>query len=127
MEQERNSAYRALRVTAYRKKYETALYYGGKSMTYGILLNRVEYAYNTFCQMGIAAQPQEEPVDHLLILAVGLFKISHDDSSFHSFQARFQPLDTGENKTLQQKSPVRKLHRRLKIKQTSPERQLPPS
>ena len=55
MEQERNSAYRALRVTAYRKKYETALYYGGKSMTYGILLNRVEYAYNTFCQMGIAA------------------------------------------------------------------------
>ena len=55
MEQERNTAYRDLRVTAYRKKYEPALSFGGKTLTYGVLLNRVEYAYNTFCQMGVSA------------------------------------------------------------------------
>ncbi len=54
MEQaERNSAYRDFRVSAYRKKYEIALIYGGKSISFGALLSRVEYAYNTFCQMGI--------------------------------------------------------------------------
>lgn len=54
MEQkERNSAYRDFRVSAYRKKYDTALIYGGKSISFGALLNRVEYAYNTFCQMGV--------------------------------------------------------------------------
>ena len=54
MEQnERNSAYRDLRVSAYRKKYDIALIYGGKSISFGTLLSRVEYAYNTFCQMGI--------------------------------------------------------------------------
>ncbi len=50
---ERNSAYRDFRVSAYRKKYDTALLYGGKSVSFGALLSRVEYAYNTFCQMGV--------------------------------------------------------------------------
>ncbi len=54
MEQnERSSAYRDFRISAYRNKYEIALWYGGKLLSYGVLLSRVEYAYNTFCQMGI--------------------------------------------------------------------------
>lgn len=50
---EKNSAYRDFRVTAYRKKYDPALIFGGKTFSYGVLLNRAEYAYNTFMQMGI--------------------------------------------------------------------------
>ena len=53
------------------------------------------------CQMGIAAQPQEERMDHLLIFAVGLFKIRHERPSFRILQARFHQLDTGVRKTLQ--------------------------
>lgn len=53
--EEKNSAYRDFRVSAYRKKYDVALHFGGKNITFGTLLNRVEYAYNTFCQMGIKA------------------------------------------------------------------------
>lgn len=53
--EEKNSAYRDFRVSAYRKKYDIALQFGGKNITFGTLLNRAEYAYNTFCQMGIAA------------------------------------------------------------------------
>ena len=54
MEQtERHSAYRDFRISAYRKKYDVALIYGGKEVSFGVLLNRVEYVYNTFCQMGI--------------------------------------------------------------------------
>lgn len=54
MEQaERNSAYRDFRISAYRKKYDIALVYGGKYVSFGALLSRVEYAYNTFCQMGL--------------------------------------------------------------------------
>ncbi len=51
---EHNSAYLDFRGSAYRKKYEPALIFGGKTVTYGMLLKRVEYAYNTFCQMGLA-------------------------------------------------------------------------
>lgn len=50
---ERNSAYRDFRISAYRKKYDTALIYGGKAFSFGTLLSRAEYAYNTFCQMGV--------------------------------------------------------------------------
>ncbi len=50
---ERSSAYRDFRVSAYRNKYEIALQYGGKIVSYGLLLSRAEYAYNTFCQMGV--------------------------------------------------------------------------
>lgn len=50
---ERSSAYRDFRISAYRNKYELALRYGGKIFSYGLLLSRAEYAYNTFCQMGI--------------------------------------------------------------------------
>ncbi len=52
-EKERNSAYRDFRISAYRKKYDIALIFGGKSIPFGTLLNRAEYAYNTFCQMGL--------------------------------------------------------------------------
>ena len=55
MEENFSSAYRAFRASAYRNKYETALLFGGKSTTFGALLVRAEYAYNTFCQMGIEA------------------------------------------------------------------------
>ena len=55
MEEKRCSAYRSFRVQAYRNKYEKALLFGGKSFTFGALLVRSEYAYNTFCQMGITA------------------------------------------------------------------------
>lgn len=54
-EQERNSAYRNFRVSAYRKKYEPALIFGGKTFLFGALLSRAEYAYNSFCQMGLTA------------------------------------------------------------------------
>lgn len=54
-EKECNSAYRDLRVSAYRKKYEPALIFGGKTLLFGALLSRVEYAYNSFCQMGVTA------------------------------------------------------------------------
>lgn len=54
-EQEIHSAYRDFRKSAYRKKYEKALIFGGKALTYGALLSRAEYAYNTFCQMGVTA------------------------------------------------------------------------
>ncbi len=54
MEEKRCSAYRSFRIQAYRNKYEKALLFGGKSFTFGALLVRAEYAYNTFCQMGIA-------------------------------------------------------------------------
>lgn len=53
MEELKCSAYRSFRVQAYRNKYEKALFFGGKSFTFGALLVRAEYAYNTFCQMGI--------------------------------------------------------------------------
>lgn len=53
MEKEKLSAYRDLRVTAYRKKYEPALIYGGKTFQFSALLSRAEYAYNTFTQMGV--------------------------------------------------------------------------
>ena len=55
-EKKAGSAYRAFRVCAYRKKYETALLFGGKAFTYGALLSRSEYAYNTFRQMGVEAK-----------------------------------------------------------------------
>ncbi len=48
-----NSAYRAFRACAYRKKYDDALIYCGTTIRYETLLDRVEYAYNTFCQMGV--------------------------------------------------------------------------
>lgn len=51
--QEFESVYRAFRQTAYRKKYETALIYGRRRISYGVLLTRIEYAYNTFRQMGV--------------------------------------------------------------------------
>lgn len=54
-EKERSSAYRDFRLAAYRKKYEPALIFGGKTIQFGALLDRVEYAYNTFCQMGVTA------------------------------------------------------------------------
>ncbi len=54
MEEKSCSAYRSFRVQAYRNKYEKALLFGGKSFTFGALLVRAEYAYNTFCQMGIS-------------------------------------------------------------------------
>lgn len=47
------SAYRALRKSAYRRKYEKALLFGGKRFTFSALLARTEYAYNTFRQMGV--------------------------------------------------------------------------
>ncbi|MBQ8895036.1 MAG: acyl--CoA ligase [Clostridia bacterium] len=50
---EKNSAYRDFRICAYRNKYEPALIFGGKTLSFGMLLSRAEYAYNTFCQMGI--------------------------------------------------------------------------
>lgn len=53
MEEQFSSAYRAFRQSAYRNKYEKALLFGGKSFTYGALLVRAEYAYNTFLQMGV--------------------------------------------------------------------------
>lgn len=53
MEEQFSSAYRAFRRSAYRNKYEKALLFGGKSFTYGALLVRAEYAYNTFAQMGV--------------------------------------------------------------------------
>lgn len=53
MEEKISSAYRAFRGCAYRNKYEKALLFGGKSFTYGALLVRAEYAYNSFCQMGV--------------------------------------------------------------------------
>ncbi len=52
-EKERHSAYLDFRGSAYRKKYDPALIYGGRSFSFGTLLNRAEYAYNTFCQMGL--------------------------------------------------------------------------
>ncbi len=60
MERELDSAYRAFRQSAYRNKYETALVYGDKTFRYGLLLTRAEYAYNTFCQMGV--EPGERVV-----------------------------------------------------------------
>ncbi|MBQ3085330.1 MAG: AMP-binding protein [Clostridia bacterium] len=48
-----NSAYLSFRSCAYRRKYETALIYCGTTLSFSELLNRVEYAYNTFCQMGV--------------------------------------------------------------------------
>ncbi len=51
----KNSAYLAFRASAYRKKYEDALIYCGTTIHYANLLSRVEYAYNTFCQMGVEA------------------------------------------------------------------------
>ena len=53
MEEHLSSAYRAFRQSAYRNKYEKALLFGGKNFTYGALLVRAEYAYNTFLQMGV--------------------------------------------------------------------------
>ena len=53
MEEKSCSAYRSFRVEAYRSKYQDALLFGGKSITFGALLVRAEYAYNSFCQMGI--------------------------------------------------------------------------
>lgn len=47
------SAYRAFRVCAYRQKYDTALWFGSSSFTFGELLDRAEYAYNSFRQMGV--------------------------------------------------------------------------
>ncbi len=47
------SAYRAFRVCAYRQKYDIALWFGSSSFTFGELLNRAEYAYNSFRQMGV--------------------------------------------------------------------------
>lgn len=47
------SVYKAFRQTAYRLRYESALLFGRRDLTYGALLTRAEYAYNTFCQMGI--------------------------------------------------------------------------
>ncbi len=47
------SVYKAFRKTAYRLKYDSALRFGRRDLTYGALLARAEYAYNTFCQMGI--------------------------------------------------------------------------
>ena len=54
-EEKFSSAYRAFRASAYRNKYKNALLFGGKIVTFGALLVRAEYAYNTFCQMGIEA------------------------------------------------------------------------
>lgn len=53
MEEQFSSAYRAFRRSAYRNKYEKALIFGGKTFTFGALLVRAEYAYNTFLQMGL--------------------------------------------------------------------------
>ncbi len=47
------SIYKAFRQTAYRMRYESALLFGRRNLTFGALLTRAEYAYNTFCQMGI--------------------------------------------------------------------------
>ena len=55
MEEKNISAYRSFRIGAYRNKYEKALLFGGKSFTFGALMVRAEYAYNTFRQMGIEA------------------------------------------------------------------------
>ncbi len=52
-ELQESTAYRAFRVTAYRHKYEPALLYGGRSFSYGDLLNRVEYTYNSLRQLGV--------------------------------------------------------------------------
>lgn len=52
-QQKGGSAYRDFRITAYRNKYESALLYGGKGWTYGQILERIEQAYNTFCQMDV--------------------------------------------------------------------------
>ena len=54
-EEKFSSAYRAFRASAYRNRYKNALLFGGKSVTFGALLVRAEYAFNTFCQMGIEA------------------------------------------------------------------------
>lgn len=53
--QKDGTAYRQLRGTAYRKKYETALNFSGTLLSFGDLLSRAEYAYNTFRQMGVEA------------------------------------------------------------------------
>lgn len=53
MDEHFSSAYRSFRLSAYRNKYEKALLFGGKSFTFGALLVRAEYAYNTFLQMGV--------------------------------------------------------------------------
>ena len=53
MEQNKGSAYRQFRETAYRKRYEPALLFGGYSWSYGRLIERIEQAYNTFRQMGV--------------------------------------------------------------------------
>ena len=50
---EQSSAYRSFRSTAYRKKYDIALYFGLRPFSFGDLLSRSEYAYNSFRQMGI--------------------------------------------------------------------------
>lgn len=47
------TAYRSLRRSAYRNKYEKALCCGGRSLTFGALLKQAEHAYNTFRQMGV--------------------------------------------------------------------------
>ena len=46
-----------MRNCAYRNRYEPALLFGGKSWSYGQLLERMEQAYNTFRQMGV--EPRE--------------------------------------------------------------------
>ncbi len=50
-----STAYRSFRGTAYRKKYDTALLFGGKAFSFEELLNRSEWAYNSFRQMGVEA------------------------------------------------------------------------
>ncbi len=56
MEMSKNSsAYRSFRGTAYRKKYDIALLFGGKAFSFEELLNRSEWAYNSFRQMGVEA------------------------------------------------------------------------
>lgn len=47
------NVYKSFRKTAYRLKYDSALRFGRRNLTFGALLSRAEYAYNTFRQMGI--------------------------------------------------------------------------